>query len=136
MREYYSAVRLIAHALGAPTLAMAPALALAIALAPAPTLALTVTLTLTLDLRSLYGLSDFDLREHWEAAAELSPLGFCDALALKKGYRIARGRGGADTHRAGLEVRRDCYAQPESPDHPNPNEVLRDFVTPATHPST
>ena len=104
MREYYSAVRLIAHALGAPTLALAPAvalaialapaptLALAIALAPAPTLALTVTLTLTLDLRSLYGLSDFDLREHWETAAELSPLGFCDALALKKGYRIARGR--------------------------------------------
>ena len=80
VREYYSAVRLIAHAL---------------------------------DLRSLYGLSDFDLREHWEAPAELSPLGFCDALALKKGYRIARGRGGADTHRAGLEVRRDCYAQPE-----------------------
>ena len=92
MREYYSAVRLIAHALGAPTLAMAPAVALAIALAPAPTLALTLTLTLTLDLRSLYGLSDFDLREHWETAAELSPLGFCDALALKKGYRIARGR--------------------------------------------
>jgi hypothetical protein len=49
---------------------------------------------------------------YWEAPAELSPLGFCDALALKKGYRIARGRGGADTHRAGLEVRRDCYAQP------------------------
>ena len=73
-------------------------------------------MTLTLDLRSLYGLSDFDLREHWETAAELSPLGFCDALALKKGYRIARGRGGADTHRAGLEVRRDCYAQPEPPD--------------------
>ena len=34
MREYYSAVRLIAHAL---------------------------------DLRALYGLSEFDLREHWEA---------------------------------------------------------------------
>ena len=108
MREYYSAVRLIAHALGAPTLAMAPAVARAIALAAAPTLALSVTLTLTLDLRSLYGLSDFDLREHWETAAELSPLGFCDALALKRGYRINRGKGGADTHRAGLEVLRDC----------------------------
>jgi hypothetical protein len=34
VREYYSAVRLIAHAL---------------------------------DLRALYGLSEFDLREHWEA---------------------------------------------------------------------
>ena len=66
VREYYSAVRLIAHALGAPTLAMAPAVALAIALAPAaaPTLALTVTLTLTLDLRALYGLIHRRHHEH------------------------------------------------------------------------
>ena len=63
---------------------------------------------LALDLPQLYGLSAFDLRNHWEEPGELSPLGFCDALALKRGYRINRGKGGADTHRAGLEVLRDC----------------------------
>ena len=95
VREYYSAVRLIAHAL---------------------------------DLRALYGLSEFDLREHWEEPGELSPLGFCDALAIKRGFRIARGKGGADTHRAGLEVLRDCvdgllclsFAPPSPPTAPSP----------------
>ena len=51
VREAYSAVRLVAHAL---------------------------------DLPALYALSEFDLRDHWEGPGELSPLGFCDALALKK----------------------------------------------------
>ena len=38
----------------------------------------------------------------------LSPLGFCVALAERKGFRLSRGRGAADAHRAGLEVLRDC----------------------------
>ena len=38
----------------------------------------------------------------------VSPLGFCVALAERKGFRLSRGRGAADPHRAGLEVLRDC----------------------------
>ena len=37
----------------------------------------------------------------------VSPLNFCLALAEKRGYRLARGRGALDGHRAGLEILRD-----------------------------
>ena len=39
---------------------------------------------------------------------ELSPYGFCAALAEKRGFRLSRGRGALDVHRAGLEVLKDC----------------------------
>jgi len=42
------------------------------------------------------------------AEEELSPVHFCMALAERKGYRIARGRGALDLHRAGLEILKDC----------------------------
>ena len=39
--------------------------------------------------------------------AGLSPLGLAAALAAKRGYRLNRGRGAPDTHRAGLELLKD-----------------------------
>ena len=59
-----------------------------------------------IDLPRLYNLTARDLDD--EPLEELSPLGFCAALAERKGYRLARGRGALDVHRAGLEVLRDC----------------------------
>lgn len=35
---------------------------------------------------------------------EWSPLILCEAYAAKKGYRVARGRGRLDAHRAGREI--------------------------------
>ena len=61
-----------------------------------------------LDLRRLYNLRRDELEEELDEAGRLSPMGFCAALASKKGYRVNRGRGAPDTHRAGLEVLRDC----------------------------
>lgn len=78
----------------------------------------------SLDLVQMYNL-------HLQAAAMadeedgfLSPHGFCLALAERKGYAIARGKGSLDPHRAGLEVLKDCvdgavclaFAPPEPPD--------------------
>jgi len=61
-----------------------------------------------LDLPKLYGLQARDAEEADESLESLSPLGFCIALAAKKGYRLSRGRGAPDPHRAGLEVLRDA----------------------------
>ena len=59
------------------------------------------------DLIAAYGLQHSpDLRD--EPAESLSPHLFCTALAERKGYRIARGKGALDLHRAGLEVLKDC----------------------------
>lgn len=59
------------------------------------------------DLVRLYNLqSSQELRE--EAEEDVSPLLFCMALAERRGYRIARGKGSLDPHRAGLEVLKDC----------------------------
>jgi ribosome biogenesis GTPase A len=57
-----------------------------------------------LDLLRMYNLRAQDLDD----GDDLSPLGLCMALAERKGYRLARGRGALDPHRAGLEVLRDC----------------------------
>jgi ribosome biogenesis GTPase A len=59
------------------------------------------------DLIAAYGLQHApDLRD--EPVETLSPHLFCTALAERKGYRIARGKGALDLHRAGLEVLKDC----------------------------
>ena len=62
----------------------------------------------SLDLVRLYNLRTQveDLAE--EEGQSLSPLSFCLALAERKGYRLARGRGALDAHRAGLEILKDC----------------------------
>jgi len=62
----------------------------------------------SLDLRRLYGLSPRDIDEADEEEEHLSPLGFCTALAAKRGYRMAKGRGAPDPHRAGLEILTDA----------------------------
>ncbi|EOD19407.1 hypothetical protein EMIHUDRAFT_242840 [Emiliania huxleyi CCMP1516] len=58
-----------------------------------------------LDLPRMYNLRPAELDDDED---ELSPFGFCAALAERKGYRLARGRGALDIHRAGLEVLKDC----------------------------
>jgi len=59
------------------------------------------------DLIQAFGLQHSpELRD--EAESDLSPYLFATALAERRGYRIARGRGALDLHRAGLEVLRDC----------------------------
>ena len=57
-----------------------------------------------LELPRQYNLTWREHEEADEAAGELSPLGLCTALAAKRGYRLNRGRGAPDPHRAGLEV--------------------------------
>jgi len=59
------------------------------------------------DLCRLYGMQLNELRDSGEDADELSPYGFCCALAAKKGYRQSRS-GKPDPHRAALLVIRDC----------------------------
>jgi hypothetical protein len=56
------------------------------------------------DLFRMYGLRPEELTEN----EDFSPRGFCTALAEKKGYRLSRGRGALDEHRAGLEILKDC----------------------------
>jgi len=60
-----------------------------------------------LDLCKLYNLRLVDLGLDDEEIEALSPLGFCQALAERKGYKTQRGRGAPDPHRAGLEVLKD-----------------------------
>jgi len=76
------------------------------------------------DLIAAYGLQHSpELRD--ERPDELSPYLFCTALAERKGYRIARGRGSLDLHRAGLDVLKDtvdgalclAFEPPLSPPH-------------------
>ena len=62
-----------------------------------------------LDLPSLYNLRPAELAAALGDDEEpLTPHGVCVVLAERKNYRIARGRGAPDVHRAGLEVLRDC----------------------------
>ena len=64
-----------------------------------------------LDLQQLYNLRLADLQGQLglneDEIENLSPLGFCQALAERKGYKTQRGRGAPDPHRAGLEVLKD-----------------------------
>ena len=63
-------------------------------------------LHLGVDLMRIYNLRPQDLDDDGDEPP--SPMGFCMALAQRKGYRIARGKGALDPHRAGLEVLKDC----------------------------
>ena len=62
----------------------------------------------SLDLVHMYNLHPQADAMAEEEGGHLSPLGFCLALAERKGYAIARGKGSLDPHRAGLEVLKDC----------------------------
>ena len=62
----------------------------------------------SLDLVQMYNLHPQATAMADEEGGQLSPLGFCLALAERKGYAIARGKGSLDPHRAGLEVLKDC----------------------------
>ena len=57
----------------------------------------------SIDLGRVYNLREID----FEDPDDRSPLGFCMALADKRGYHLKGGKG-CDAHRAGLEVLRDC----------------------------
>ena len=61
-----------------------------------------------MDLVAMYGIQAQAARMADEEGGQLSPLGFCLAMAERKSYRIARGKGALDAHRAGLEVLKDC----------------------------
>jgi hypothetical protein len=78
----------------------------------------------SLDLVQMYNLHPQAAAMADEEGGQLSPHGFCLALAERKGYAIARGKGALDPHRAGLEVLKDCvdgavclaFVPPEPPD--------------------
>jgi len=94
------------------------------------------------DLIAAYGLQHSpELRD--ERPDELSPYLFCTALAERKGYRIARGRGSLDLHRAGLDVLKDCVdgalclafePPPPSPAKTLPSPAAEQIVAAAQRP--
>ncbi|KYQ96922.1 guanine nucleotide binding protein 1 [Tieghemostelium lacteum] len=72
-------------------------------------------------LEKVYGLQNPYPNEQW------SPFSICEAFAKKRGYIIAK-NGAEDTHRAGLEILKDCVDGNVVISWPPPNFTQQDYI--------